>query len=73
VAQADGPDQQYHMTVPGFDALVAKITHLPTDNEDRKRLRTVIPRTVRRAEEPVLLGPAPAVVSAAVKRETEGS
>lgn len=39
------------MTVPGFDAIVPKPTHIPTDTEDRKRLRTVIPRTIRRAEE----------------------
>lgn len=52
-------DKQYHMTVPGFDAHVPKPLHLPVDTEERKRLRAVIPRTMKKAEEE-----APAVAGA---------
>lgn len=37
------------MTVPGFDAIIPRRPHIPPDTEDRKRLRTVIPRLTRRA------------------------
>jgi hypothetical protein len=77
-ASADMADKQYHMSVPGFDAHVPKPLHLPVDTEERKRLRAVIPRTMKKAEEeaPVVSGAkasAPRDASAAATKEREGA
>lgn len=46
---ADQNADRYHsMSIPGFDAVPPRRTHVPVDTEERRRLRAVIPRLARR-------------------------